>query len=433
MSAGTPAAPSTPKRAWFLLAALMLAYMFAFVDRVMLGLLVGPISRDLDIGDTQFSLLAGFAFALLYTVLGLPVGVLVDRRPRIPIIIAGSALWSLATGACGLAGSFGQLFAARTMVGIGEATLSPASSSLLADAFSPARRGLAMSVYACGITMGGGLALVGGGYLVQAAEAAGPTMLPMVGTLAGWQLAFVVAALAGLVVPLLLALAQEPARRTVPTDAAVPALPWLCANARVVAPIFAGYGLMVIVSYALVLWVPAALARLHGLTPAEVGLSVGLSLIGPGTAGMLCGGLLSDRLVRAGHQLGPALASLASMALQLPLFTAAMLVDDTRAAIVLLAAASFAISMIGGLQIATVQALAPAQLHGRVTALYLLVANVVGLGIGPTLIAATSDALGGPMQIGRALALVAGITLTVAIALVIVGLRAADGLRRRSA
>lgn len=418
-------------RAWFLLAALMLAYMFAFVDRVMLGLLVGPISQDLGIGDTMFSLLAGFAFALLYTVLGLPVGMLVDRRPRMGIIITGSTLWSLATGACGLAGSFGQLFAARVMVGIGEATLSPASASLLADAFEPARRGLAMSLYACGITVGGGMALVGGGYLVQAAEAAGPTTLPLLGTLAGWQLAFVVTALAGLVVPLLLSLASEPQRREAPTARVFPAMPWLRANAWAVAPIFAGYGLMVIVSYSLVLWVPAVLSRVHGMTPSEVGLSVGLSLIGPGTAGMVCGGLLSDRLVRAGFTDGPALASLASMALQLPLFTTAMLTTHTPSALALLAVASFAISMIGGLQIATVQVMAPPPLHGRATALYLLVANIVGLGIGPTLIAATSDALGGPMEIGRALALVGGLALAGAMILVVIGLRFGGGLRHK--
>jgi MFS family permease len=412
----------SPARAWFLLAALMLAYMFAFVDRVMLGLLVGPISRDLGIGDTEFSLLAGFAFALLYTLLGLPIGIIIDRQRRLPVVVVGSLVWTLATAACGLAASFGQLFIGRMAVGIGEATLSPASASLLADAFAPSRRGLAMSLYACGITIGGGLALVGGGFLVEAAEAAGPTVLPIIGALAGWQLAFIVTAAAGLIVPILLAFAHEPDRPQ-STSVSPPALPWLAKNWRTIVPVFAGYSLMVIVSYALVLWVPAALSRIHGLAPSDIGLVVGLSLIGPGTLGMICGGLLSDKLVRAGRSDGPIIVSLASMVLQLPLFASAMLVTHTPSAIALLAAATFAISMIGGLQIATVQALTPPPLHGRITALYLLVANVVGLGIGPTLIAATSDTLGGPQQIGRALALVGSGSLLAAVTLTASALR----------
>jgi MFS family permease len=417
---GTAPATRTPARSWFLLGVLMLGYMFAFVDRVMLGLLVGPIQRDLGIGDTAFSLVAGFAFALLYTALGLPVGVLVDRRPRIPLIMTGSALWSVATAACGLAGSFAQLFLARVAVGVGEATLSPAASSLIGDAFPPARRGLALSLYSCGITVGGGLALIGGGFLVAAAEALGTVHLPVVGARAGWQIAFLAAGAAGLVVPLLLAAAREPARRAVAAGAAPPpALPWLRANARVVGPIFLGYSLMVIVNYALVLWVPAHFARVHGLSPSQTGLAIGLSLLIAGTAGMLGGGALSDRMVRGGRPHGPILAVLVSIALQLPLFVGAMLVPSTQLAIALLAASAFAICLNGGLQTATVQALAPNPLHGRVTALYLLSANLVGLGVGPTLIALVAERmLGGPQQIGLALALVGGASLLTAASLI---------------
>lgn len=419
-----------PRRSLFLLSVLMLGYMFAFVDRVMLGLLVAPIQRDLDIGDTAFSLLAGFAFALLYTALGLPVGVLVDRRKRLPIVITGSALWSVATAACGLAGSFLQLFIARVAVGVGEATLSPAASSLIGDAFPPSRRGLALSFYACGITVGGGLALIGGGFLVAAAERLGTVQLPLMGPLAGWQISFLVAGAAGLIVPILLAACREPARRDVAVGSAPPpALPWLKANARVVAPIFVGYSLMIIVNYALVLWVPAYFARVHGLSPSETGLAIGLSLLFAGTAGMLAGGSLSDYLVRSGRPHGPILAVLVSIGLQIPLFIGAMLATSTPAAITLLAASTFSICMNGGLQTATVQAIAPNPLHGRVTALYLLVANIIGLGLGPTLIALVAErVLGGPQQIGVALALVGGGSLVAAAALIILALPATRAL-----
>lgn len=419
----------TPARSWFLLAVLMLAYMFAFIDRVMLGLLVEPIQRDLGIGDTAFSLLAGFAFALLYTVLGVPVGILVDRRPRLPVIVTGSALWSLATAACGLAGSFAQLFAARVAVGIGEATLSPTASSLLADAFTPARRGIAMSLYATGITVGGGLALVAGGFLVEAATAARAIELPLLGRVAGWQLAFLVAGFAGLLVPLLLAFCREPPRRQTPVAGAAPALPWLRAHVGAVAPIFAGYSAMVIVNYALVIWVPAFFIRAHGLSAADVGLAIGLSLLVAGTLGMLTGGLVADRFVRGGKPHGAILGVLISIGLQLPFFVGAMLVGSTALSIALIAAATFAISMNGGLQTATVQALTPGTLTGRITALYLLCANLVGLGLGPTLIALVAEKLlGGPQHIGTALALVGGSALVLAALLILVALPAARRL-----
>lgn len=414
---------SAPRGAWFLLLVLMLAYMFAFIDRVMLGLLVGPIQRDLGIGDTGFSLLAGFSFALLYTVLGIPVGMLADRRSRLPIILCGSTLWSLATAACGLAASFAHLFGARVAVGIGEATLSPTASSLIADAFPPARRGLAMSLYACGITVGGGLALIGGGFLVQAATRAGTTQLPLIGAVSGWQLAFLAAGAAGLVVPLLLTLCREPPRRQPATADPVDAMPWLQRNAATVGPLFLGYALMVVVNYALVLWVPAFYSRVHGLSASEIGLAVGLALLGAGTAGMLSGGALADRLVRRGHPHGTVLAVLVSIGLQLPLFVGAMLVTSTALSITLLAAATCAISMNGGLQTATVQALTPGALVGRITALYLLGANIVGLGLGPTLIAFVSDRLlGGPQHIGLSLALVGSASLLSASALIFAAL-----------
>jgi MFS family permease len=429
VSGKEPDARASP-RSWFLLSVLMLGYMFAFVDRVMLGLLVAPIQRDLGIGDTAFSLLAGFAFALLYTALGLPVGILVDRRPRLPIVITGSALWSVATAACGLAGGFLQLFVARVAVGVGEATLSPAASSLIGDAFPPSRRGLALSLYACGITVGGGLALIGGGFLVSAAERLGTVRLPLVGPLAGWQISFLVAGAAGLVVPILLAACREPARRDIAVGTAPqPALPWLKANARAVVPIFLGYSLMVIVNYALLLWVPAYFARVHGLSPSQTGLAIGLSLLIAGTAGMLAGGGISDRLVRGGRPHGPILVVLISIVLQLPLFVGAMLAPTTPVAIALLAAAAFAICMNGGLQTATVQALAPNPLHGRVTALYLLVANIIGLGVGPTLIALVAERLlGGPQMIGLALALVGGASLVAAAGLILWALAPARAL-----
>jgi MFS family permease len=313
-------------------------------------------------------------------------------------------------------------------VGVGEATLTPTASSLVADAFPPAQRGLAMSLYSCGVTVGGGLALIGGGFLVEAASRVGSVHVPLLGDLAGWQIAFLIAGTAGLIVPLLLGLCHEPPRRQAATGPSAPALGWLRANWKAVGPVFLAYSLMVIVNYGLVIWVPAFYTRVHGLSAAQVGLAIGSSLLIAGTFGMVAGGLLADRLVRRGHPHGSVLAVLISIALQVVPFVAAMLVGSTMLSIALIAMATFAITMNGGLQTATIQALTPGPLVGRITAFYLLLANIIGLGIGPTLIASVSDRLGGPQHIGDALAVVALASLASAVALILVALPATKRL-----
>lgn len=137
----------SPRRAWRVTALLTLIFVFSFIDRQILNLLVGPIQQDMGLSDTQISLLQGPGFFATYVLLSVPIGRLVDTRGRLTIIVDGVAIWSVATAACGLARSFGALFVARAGVGIGEATLTPAAWSLLADYFPPQRRSLPFSIF----------------------------------------------------------------------------------------------------------------------------------------------------------------------------------------------------------------------------------------------------------------------------------------------
>jgi len=134
-SRGAAAAPASMAYAWTVVAILMVAYVFSFIDRQILNLLVGPIRRDLGISDTQMSLLMGFSFAIFYSLLGIPLGRLADSRSRRGLITAGIVFWSLMTALCGSARSYLQLFLYRIGVGVGEAALSPAAYSLIADYF----------------------------------------------------------------------------------------------------------------------------------------------------------------------------------------------------------------------------------------------------------------------------------------------------------
>ncbi|MBA4095113.1 MAG: MFS transporter, partial [Candidatus Accumulibacter sp.] len=161
---GAPARPAaSPAYAYYVVACLMLASSFSFLDRMVLSLLIDPIRADLGLTDSEVSLLAGFAFASCYVLFAFAFGRWVDTRSRRNAIVLGISLWSLATALCGFARGYWQIFAARMGVGVGEASLNPAAYSLIPDYFRSDRRGLAMSIYACGASLGGGLAILAGG------------------------------------------------------------------------------------------------------------------------------------------------------------------------------------------------------------------------------------------------------------------------------
>src|SRR5580698_11202456 len=168
--------------AWYSVAVLLLMYIFSFIDRTTISLLVGPMKRDLHISDTQIGLLQGLAFALLYTFLGLPIARLSDRHNRKAIIAAGVFIWSIMAALCGLARTAVQLFVARIGVGVGEAALSPAAYSIITDSFPRSKLGGAFGVYNIGITIGAGIAFLVGGIVVAAVSHAGATYtLPLLG------------------------------------------------------------------------------------------------------------------------------------------------------------------------------------------------------------------------------------------------------------
>lgn len=420
MSAQDSTTPAkTPVYAYYVVGVLMLAYVFAFIDRIILSLMVDPIRSDLSLTDTQISLLGGFAFALFYTVLGIPFGRWVDTRGRRNLIAFGIALWSVATVACGLANSFVKLFFARMTVGVGEATLAPAAWSMIPDLFPPHRVAFAMAIFVSGVTIGGGMAMLLGGLIVQWAASAQP-VLPLVGQVAPWKVAFIAVGLPGLLVALLVLLTvKEPQRRVQKgaTDQAPPLLSvigYVIRHARVYAPAIFGFTGIVIAGYAFQFWAPAYFMRVHGFTPVQVGALFGIAMAVIGTLGVLSGGLLSDRLTAQGRKDGPILVSMWAAVIQMPLFVACYLNPSALWAQVAFAAALYFASMFGGLQAATIQMLTPNRMRGVVSAIYLTIANMIGLGFAPTITAMVSDQVfGGPLGIGKALALTASVSLTI--------------------
>jgi MFS family permease len=387
-----------PGYGWFVVGVLTLAYTCSFIDRQILTLLIEPIRRDLQISDTQVSLLGGLAFSILYTTLGIPIARLADQAHRRNLMAVGLAFWSLMTAACGLARGFWGLFAARVGVGVGEAALSPAAFSLMADYFPPRKVALAISVYSMGLYFGAGLALMIGGTVVQLVSNAPTHELPIVGTVFPWQLTFFVVAAIGLPILLLMFLIREPVRRgvaaaTTKSDASAwPALrAFLRENRRTLICHISAFTLFGIGINCYLFWAPTLMMRTHGWTAPQAGFTIGAMLFGLGTAGVYCGGWLADRLAGRGHRDAVLRAAFYGMLVGSPFLIATPLLDDVRLAAVGLGVSVFFMAFPQGLPSAALQVVTPNRLRAQMTAIYFFIGNLIASGIGPTLPALLGD------------------------------------------
>lgn len=389
-----------PTYAWYVVGVLTLAYVFSFIDRQILNLLVGPIERDLGIGDTQMSLLMGFSFAVFYTLFGIPLGRLADSRSRRGVIAAGVALWSVLTAGCGLARRFWQLGLLRMGVGVGEASLSPAAYSLIADYFRPERRATAISVYSMGIYIGSGLAFILGGLVVKFASGRDHFDVPLVGPTRPWQLIFFLVGLPGLLVSLLLLTVREPPRRggRGPGAGAVGSpVPlgevWVYFrdNRATLAFLYLGVACLTFSSYGASTWIPTFFVRRHGWSAGEAGVVFGLVVAVAGTLGIVAGGRLADRLRLRGRADAEVRVALLAAVGWLPFGGLYSLVPRASWAVALLVPVIFFGSAPFGVAPAAIQRMMPNPLRAQATALYLFVINLIGLGLGPTAVALVTD------------------------------------------
>jgi MFS family permease len=379
---------------WFVVFILMVAYVFSFVDRQILNLLVGPIRRDLGISDTQMSLLMGFSFAIFYTILGIPLGRLADSRSRRGLIVAGVVVWSLMTALCGLARSYWQLFLFRVGVGVGEATLSPAAYSMIADYFPPERRATAISVYSMGIYLGSGIAFLLGGLVIQFAMAQGAIILPLVGEVRPWQVVFFVLGGSGIIFSFAFLLVREPPREGAAMSASAVSfgavLAHLWQNRRTVLCHNFGFAMIAFCSYGASAWIPSFFIRTFGWKAGDVGIIYGLIVMVFGCLGILFGGWLTDRWQKQGRSdaalrvgiLAACVAIIGNMYL---------LANTGTLAAILMVPAVFALGMPFGAAPAAIVAIVPNQMRGQTAAVYLFIVNLIGLGVGPTAVALVTD------------------------------------------
>lgn len=408
----TAARYPAPRAAWTWVAVLIVTAIISYTDRQVLSLLVDPIRQDLRIDDTQMSLLMGSAFALIYGVAGLPLGFLADRVSRRRLIVAGLVVWSLATIAGGFAQSFGELFAARVFVGLGEAALSPAAISLISDCFPPERRGFAVACFLSGIAIGSGAAVMVGGAALEVANAGLLAATPL-GALSAWRLVLLLVGVPGLLWSLAILLLREPDRHVQVAEGGASAV----AVSRVqIAALYLIVALASLVDNAVGAWAPSLLIRDFGKSASEVGLLLGLLLTLGFGGGVLAGGALSDRARDLPRQMlicmaVPALILLAAL---IPLSRTYL---ATLWSIPLYFLLSGAVTATG---FAAILAVTPPQRRGLAMSVSFFLNVALGGGLGPTAVALAKDHIFGADGLAPAISatIVGGYGLVLIFALV---------------
>ncbi|WP_269506960.1 MFS transporter [Burkholderia sp. IMCC1007] len=264
---------------WFLVVVLFCTSVVSYLDRNIIALFVGPIRHEIGLSDVQISLLQGVAFALFYSVMGLPFGRLVDRHTRRNLIAAGVLLWSVMTICCGLSTGFWQLFFSRMGVGIGEACLGPAAFSMIADCFVPAQRGRAIATYNMSNYVGVGASLLFGGAIISLLTRFSDFGVPGVSRMPTWRLAFIVSGLPGILMAFVVLALKEPVRREVKqaTDGNREQLglwSYLSRHKHAFTSVYAVYTLTAMIGYIIVAWAPSFYIRHHRMQPVHVGLTL---------------------------------------------------------------------------------------------------------------------------------------------------------------
>ncbi len=383
-------------RAIYALMALLLAYILSFIDRNVMAVLIGPIRADFVISDFQYSLLHGFAFSMFYIFLGLPIARLADRGSRKWVVTIGVLFWSLMTCLCGMTRSFSALFFARAGVGIGEAALSPPAYSLLSDYFSEGNLPKAMAVYTLGITIGGGLAYIIGGGVYEYFAAYGELSLPFLGELRPWQSTFIIVGLPGFLLVLILSLMVEPPRRgALQQEAEDYSIAEVKGHLRMhwqaYGSLIMGVSLLAILGYGTMAWYPEFLVRCHGVDRAEAGSRFGLIFIVAGSLGALLGGFSAKPLRERGFE-DASMRLIVWIAL-LWLLPAVLGPLSPNSSLAIWAAVPivFFLNSYFALAISALQSITPNRMRAQVSALMLFMTNLLGLALGPSVVAAFTD------------------------------------------
>ncbi|MEE2784035.1 MAG: MFS transporter [Pseudomonadota bacterium] len=378
----------SPQYRSFVLFVLVIAYIFNFIDRQLMTILLEPIKEEFGASDTAMGFLTGFAFAVFYAFLGVPVARLADNWSRKNVLAISMVIWSAMTAFCGMAANFWQMALLRIGVGIGEAGGTPPSHSLIAAYFPREQRSTAMGIYGSGTQIGVLIGMFGGAVIAEQM---------------GWRWAFFIFGLPGILIGgLVTAVVKEPARELVTeTTSMLGDLGrlWRIPAFTVVA--FAT-GFTALAGYGMGTWFPSFLIRVHGLTLTEAGLILGVVGTLGALIGAISGGILCDKLAAedARWQLRVPSIGAGLSVIFLGLFILWPENQQWRmgefripVAVVFLFLGGVVSSFWIGPTYAAIQTLTPNHMRSQASALLLLILNLIGMGLGPLVVGALSDLL----------------------------------------
>ncbi|MDH3643069.1 MAG: MFS transporter, partial [Gammaproteobacteria bacterium] len=378
-----------PAYSWFVVAVLVFAALIAFIDRQVVAIVVDPMKEDLGVGDAQIGWLYG-VFAVFYAVAAIPIAWLADRKSRKHIIAAGIFLWSLMTMACGLSRSFWYVFAARIGVGVGEATLTPATTSMVGDYFPRDQIPLALSVFQTGAIMGSGIAFIIGGFVLNIVEQADPLVLPLVGELRPWQQTFVYVGAPGILLAIALLFLREPVRRSAsglgqPEQATVgEILSFYRRHALTLMFHHIGFLSFALMGYAFVFWTVSFFVRVHGYQAADASQIFGWIFFVTGPMGPVIVALFARWLSNRGRGDANILAGMVGGMLAIPTIILIQFVPSATLAIVLYVPAMIFINSPFGIAAGSLPVITPPNMRAQVAAVYMLMVSV-GMMLGPPL------------------------------------------------
>jgi len=375
----------TPGQARYALFLLVIVYVFNFIDRQILAILLQPIKEEFQVSDTALGFLSGIAFAAFYTVVGIPIARWADRGVRRDIIALAVFAWSGMTALTGLAQSFAHLALARIGVGVGEAGCSPPAHSLISDYFPPERRATALSIYSLGIPIGAGLGYLLGGWLSEFFD---------------WRTAFMAVGLPGIVLALIVRLTLKeptrgafdaPAQESVGQESLADVLRFMSGLASfrhmaIGAALHAFYG------YGVGAFIAAFFIRSHGIPIGELGTWLAAISLTGGALGTYMGGFLSDRIAHRDVRWYMWLPALATI-LYLPFAFLTYLWPDGRVALLFALPAAIFGGMYLGPTFAMTQTLVRPAMRAIASAILLFIINIIGLGLGPQGVGIVSDLL----------------------------------------
>ena len=390
------------RHAWYAVVVLTIAYIVSFLDRQLLALVVEDVKADLVLTDTQVSLLLGFAFALFYTTMGIPIGRLADKKSRKTIIGIGITCWCLMTAACGLAKNYTQIFLARVGVGVGEATLSPSSLSMISDYFPVEKRGRAMGFFNMGVSVGSGIALIVGGQIVAYVAGSPQIVLPFIGEIFAWQALFLYVGLPGLLVAALMTTVKEPSRKgkieitsadgKSTDEISIPqTIKFLWKRHKAYGWLFLSMACSVLMGYAFLSWLPAMYIRTYHIGIGTVALWQGVAFLVGGPFGATMSGWLGDVLFKKWDKTAHVKLFAYSMivmtlaAALVPLMPSYQLATLMFVPQIIMAAGQTALAPVAIINIT------PNQIRGQVIAIYFFVISMAGYTLGPTSVALLTD------------------------------------------